>query len=141
MTAFNLVGKSNDTLAAFRQLNAAVIRFNETGKSKDLVIKAYEKEERICGVAYQIYDKEYDNIKPSGQWTAADNTYNRSHSKPENNVKYYSHTLGSTSVPDTISGSVMMGVEKKRMKMVDTKLLPNLEFLDKQQPDHPHFCP
>jgi hypothetical protein len=54
MTAFNLVGKSNDTLAAFRQLNAAVIEFNETDKPKDVVINAYkEGEQRIGGVTYQ----------------------------------------------------------------------------------------
>ena len=55
MTAFNLGGKSNDTRAAWRQLNAAVIKFNEgIFQKKDEVIKAYiEAEARIGEVTFQ----------------------------------------------------------------------------------------
>jgi hypothetical protein len=54
MTAFNLGGKSNNSRAAWRHLNAAIMKFNEGIIEKKDVIQAYEEAERSIGdVTYQ----------------------------------------------------------------------------------------
>lgn len=54
MTAFNLGAKSNDTRAAWRQLNSIVIKYNECLCEKQAVIDAYiQGERRIGDVSYQ----------------------------------------------------------------------------------------
>jgi Na+-transporting NADH:ubiquinone oxidoreductase subunit NqrB len=54
MTAFNLGAKSNDTRAAWRQLNAAVIKYNNGLCKEQAVIDAYiQGERRIGDVSYQ----------------------------------------------------------------------------------------
>lgn len=53
MTAFNLGGKSNDTRATWRHLNAAIMKFNEGITDNKDVIQAYEEAEaRIGDVTY-----------------------------------------------------------------------------------------
>jgi hypothetical protein len=54
MTAFNLGVKSNNTRAAWRHLNAEVMKFNQGIIEKKDVIKAYEEAEKLIGdVSYQ----------------------------------------------------------------------------------------
>jgi hypothetical protein len=54
MTAFNLGGKSNNTRAAWRHLNAQVMLFNQGACDEKDVIKAYEEAENLIGdVSYQ----------------------------------------------------------------------------------------
>jgi hypothetical protein len=50
LTAFDLGTKSNNMMNAWRQLNAAVIKFNSGEEyNKKEVIKAYEEGERLIG--------------------------------------------------------------------------------------------
>jgi len=49
MTAFNLGAKSNDTRNAWRELNAAVLKFNQNIIGKREVIAAYEHAETLIG--------------------------------------------------------------------------------------------
>jgi hypothetical protein len=49
MTAFNLGGKSNNTRAAWRHLNAQVMRFNQGACDEKEVIKTYEEAEKLIG--------------------------------------------------------------------------------------------
>jgi hypothetical protein len=54
MTTFNLGGKSNDTRAAWRQLNSAVMKFNKGIIKPEELVNAYvEAEARIGDVTYQ----------------------------------------------------------------------------------------
>jgi hypothetical protein len=54
MTAFNLGVKSNNTRAAWRHLNAEVMKFNQGLCKEQDVIKAYEEAEGLIGdVSYQ----------------------------------------------------------------------------------------
>jgi hypothetical protein len=49
MTAFNLGAKSNNTRNAWRKLNSAVMKFNQSIVKKEDVIKAYEEGESLIG--------------------------------------------------------------------------------------------
>ncbi|MGB9168549.1 MAG: hypothetical protein WCB31_06460 [Nitrososphaeraceae archaeon] len=49
MTAFNLGAKSNDTRNAWRELNAAVLKYNQNIVGKAEVIAAYEHAETLIG--------------------------------------------------------------------------------------------
>ncbi|HSF50227.1 MAG TPA: hypothetical protein VLA74_05640 [Nitrososphaeraceae archaeon] len=49
MTAFNLGAKSNDTRNAWRELNAAVLKFNQNIIGKREVISSYEHAETLIG--------------------------------------------------------------------------------------------
>lgn len=49
MTAFNLGAKSNNTRNAWRELNTAVMKFNQNLVEKDEVIAAYERGEAMIG--------------------------------------------------------------------------------------------
>jgi hypothetical protein len=62
MTAFNLGAKSNDTRNAWRELNAAVLKYNQNIIGKAEVICAYEHAETLIGGV--IFTK--DGISPSG---------------------------------------------------------------------------
>ncbi|HET9774337.1 MAG TPA: hypothetical protein VFP25_05065, partial [Nitrososphaeraceae archaeon] len=62
MTAFNLGAKSNDTRNAWRELNAAVLKYNQNIVGKAEVIAAYEHAETLIGGL--IFTK--DGISPPG---------------------------------------------------------------------------
>jgi len=49
LTAFNLGAKSNNTRNAWRELNTAVMRFNQNIIQKPEVINAYERGETMIG--------------------------------------------------------------------------------------------
>jgi hypothetical protein len=49
LTAFNLGAKSNNTRNAWRELNTAVMRFNQNSVQKSDVINAYERGETMIG--------------------------------------------------------------------------------------------
>lgn len=49
MTAFNLGAKSNDTRNAWRELNTAVLKFNQNIIEKPALIEAYERAETSIG--------------------------------------------------------------------------------------------
>jgi hypothetical protein len=53
MTAFNLTDKSNNVRDAWRELNAAVMKYNTNRISKSELIEVYRKqEEKIGGVFF-----------------------------------------------------------------------------------------
>jgi hypothetical protein len=65
LTAFNLGAKSNNTRNAWRELNTAVMRFNQNIIQRQEVIDAYERGETMIGGV--IFNKEAITLSWTGQ--------------------------------------------------------------------------